>query len=202
MKITDIKQQVKRAGRYSIFVDDKYSFSLSESELLSIGLRINQEFTETELAELKNTAVEDKAMMRAYDQLSRRARSEWEMRDYLRRKDHEPELIDKIISRLQDKNYLDDEQFARSWVENRRLLKKTSKRKLSQELKQKRVDEATINKVLAEDSTDEQAVLKELVKKKSQQTRYQDKTKLMQYLMRQGFRYDDIKQVLDQEYLQ
>jgi hypothetical protein len=46
MKITAIKQQVKRQGRYSIFVDDKYAFSLSENALLdqkiTIGLEIGQ----------------------------------------------------------------------------------------------------------------------------------------------------------------
>jgi regulatory protein len=199
MKITDIKQQVKRQDRYSIYVDGKYSFSLSENELLNIGLRINQEFSESELEQLKKTAIEDKAMMRAYDQLSRRARSEWEMRDYLRRKDYEPELIDKIIIRLKDRKYLNDEQFAKAWVENRRLLKKTSKRKLSQELKQKRVDEATINKVLAEDETDEQEVLRELIARKSQQSRYQDEQKLIAYLLRQGFSYDDIKSVINED---
>ena len=45
MKITSIKQQVKRADRYSIYVDDKYSFSLSEQELLSIKIKVGQEVT-------------------------------------------------------------------------------------------------------------------------------------------------------------
>ncbi len=194
MKITDIKAQVKREGRYSIFVDGKYAFSFSENELLSLRLRIGQEFTKEGLEELKKTAIEDKAYMRSLDLLARRSRSEWEMRDYLRRKDYEPELIDKTVNRLSKAGLLDDAKFAQAWVENRRLLKATSKRKLWQELKQKRVSEEVINQVLSDDEIDERQVLKDLITKKRSQTRYQDDQKLIAYLLRQGFNYQDIKE--------
>ena len=42
-KITAIKQQVKNPQRYSIFVDEKYSFSLSELALINSELKIGQE---------------------------------------------------------------------------------------------------------------------------------------------------------------
>ena len=196
MKITDIKQQVKRQDRYSIYVDGKYAFSFSESELLSLGLQINQEFGEGELEELKKTAIEDKAYMRSLDLLSRRARSEWELRDYLKRKDYEPEVIEKIVNRLTNAGYIDDAKFAEAWISNRRLLKATSKRKLRMELLQKRVSNEIINVALEDDETDEGQVLKDLVNKKRQQSRYQDDQKLMAYLMRQGFNYDDVKSAM------
>jgi regulatory protein len=193
MKITDIKQQVKRQGRYSIYVDEKYSFSLSEGELLDIGIRIGQEYTAEEFEELKKKALLDKAFMRAYDQLSRRARSEWELRDYLKRKEYEPEVIDAIIEVLVEKGHIDDAKFAESWVRNRRLLKPMSKMRLRQELRQKRVADEVIFIALEEDEGSETDILKDLVNRKRQQTRYQDDIKLKQYLLRQGFRYDEIQ---------
>lgn len=196
MKITDIKQQVKRQDRYSIYVDGKYIFSFSESELLSLGLRVGQEFTPAELEELKKTAVEDKAYMRSLDLLARRVRSEWEVRDYLKRKDYESDVIEKTVNRLADAGYIDDVKFAEAWINNRRLLKATSKRKLQMELRQKRVADEVIAIALEEDETDEQNILKELVAKKRQQSRYQDDQKLMAYLMRQGFNYDDVKSAM------
>ncbi len=197
MRVTDIKQQVKRQDRYSIFVDGKYSFSLSENELLNAGIKIGQEFDEAGLEQLKQTATEDKAMMRAYDLLARRPRSVHEMRDYLKRKDYEPELIEKILNALSEREYLDDEKFAKAWVESRRLLKHTSKRRLQSELQQKRIPADIIARVLEADETDEQEVLKDVVAKKRSQSRYQDDQKLIAYLLRQGFNYDDIKTVLD-----
>lgn len=193
MKITDIKQQVKRQGRYSIFVDGKYSFSLSESELMKSGIRIGREYSEQELEELQQTAVLDKAYMRSLDLLSRRARSEWELRDYLRRKDYDPPTEEAILNKLTNAGYVDDYQFAKAWVENRHLLKSVSSRRLWQELKQKHIADDIISQVLADDETDEQTTVKSLIEKKRTQTRYQDKEKMIAYLLRQGYRYDDIK---------
>lgn len=199
MKITDIKQQVKRADRYSIFVDEKYSFSLSELALLNSGLRIGKELSTDELEALKDTSKRDKAYNRTLSLLARRARSEWEIRDYLKRKDYEPEVTDEIVKRLYGNNLLDDVSFARMWVDNRRLLKKTSRRRLMQELKQKRISEDIIGQVLEEDETDEVLVLRQLIERKRTQTRYQDEQKLMQYLIRQGFSYGDVKEALSPE---
>lgn len=196
MKITDIKQQVKRKDRYSIFVDGKYSFSLSESGLLESGLSIGFELSGNELEKMKNTSAEDKAVYRVLDLIARRPRSEGEIRDYLRRKKYQDEEIKKIVNVLNKKGYINDEDFARRWVENRRLLKPISKRRLRLELKQKKVSEDIISSVLEQDETDESQVLKELIAKKRRQSRYQDDQKLMQFLIRQGFDYSDIKSTI------
>jgi regulatory protein len=198
MKITSIKQQIKRNDRYSVFVDGKYSFSLSESALLELRLASGQEVDEPQLAELKEASGNDKAYGNALRYVAIRPRSEWELRTYLRRKEVDDPVADTIIERLQQVGLQDDLQFAKSWVANRHLLKSTSKRKLQLELKQKRVPNAIIDTVLREDKVDERQSLQALVAKK--QHRYPDKNKFMQYLARQGFSYDDIKSVLDQPY--
>lgn len=196
MKITDIRQQQKRSDRYSIYMDGKYVFSLGELELLNSGLKIGKELSQEELAELKDTAKLDKAYDRALNYIAIRRRSEWEVRQYLKRKDYDQEVIEEILARLQAKGYIDDLAFAAAWVESRRLLKATSKRRLQQELRAKRVGDDVVRQALAQDETDEQEVLRELVTKKRQQTRYQDDLKLMQYLSRQGYNYDDIKEAM------
>lgn len=197
MKITDIKQQVKRKDRYSIFIDGKYSFALSESKLLELGLVVGQEFDKTQLELTKDEAELDKGVYRVMDLISRRPRSKWEITDYLKRKAYKSAEIEKILNILDGKGYIDDKDFARRWVESRRLLKSTSKRKLSLELRQKRVSDETISEVIANDETNDLDVLKELIIKKRQQTRYKDREKLMAYLMRQGFNYGDVKDAID-----
>ena len=92
---------------------------------------------------------------------------------------------------------MDDQKFAESWVNSRRLLKNTSKRKLRAELLAKRVDESIINQVLEADETDDVEQIKKIIAIKSKQSRYQDQQKLMAYLQRQGFGYSDIKQALE-----
>lgn len=197
MKITDIKQQVKRKDRYSVFIDGKYSFALSEGKLLELSLAIGQEFDKTQLESAKDEAHLDKAIYRVMDLISRRPRSEWEIKDYLKRKDYKPSEIEQSVKLLRERGYINDLDFARRWVESRRLLKSTSKRKLRLELMQKRVSEEAITKVLEDDETDEAEVLKELIIKKRGQTRYKDREKLIAYLLRQGFNYGDIKSAID-----
>ncbi len=193
MKITDIKSQVKRNDRYSIYGDGKYVFSLSENELLNSGIKINQEYDGEELEKLQMTVVLDKAYDRSLNMISRRPRSIWEMRQYLKQKDYDENVIEEILNKLSNRKYLDDEKFAEAWVRDRRALKKTSKRRIQQELRAKKVSDTIIQKVLSEDEADEQDILRELIEKKRTQTRYQDDQKLIGYLIRQGFNYSDIK---------
>lgn len=196
MKITAIKQQVKRNDRYSIYVDGKYAFSLSDTALLESKLVNGQELTETQVKELKQASADDKLYNNALAYATLRPRSTWEMEQYLRRKKCSPELEKKILNKLSDIGLTDDEAFARSWVANRRLLKPVSRRKLLQELRAKRVPDDAAGLALDQDQTDDQTVLAELIARKRRQTRYQDDKKLMQYLAGQGFNYGDIKTAL------
>lgn len=197
MKITAIKQQVKRTDRYSIFVDGKYAFSLSESGLIESKLASGQELDAAQLKQLKKDAGLDKAYYNSLRYAAMRPRSEWEMQMYLKRKEADKATADEVIRRLRNINMLSDLDFARSWVVNRRLLKSTSKRRLRLELMQKHVPDEIIQQALAEDETDERQTLRDLVAKKSR--RYPDQQKFMRYLASQGFSYDDIKSVLNEE---
>lgn len=197
MKITRIQTQVKNAERYSIFVDEKYAFSLSADALLESHLAQGQDLSQAELTDLKRQSQEDKAFNLTLAYVVRRMRSEGELADYFRRKQYAPELAEQILERLRRLRFVDDEEFARRWVANRRQLKATSTKKLRLELRQKYIANDIIQTVLAEDETDEKAMLRELVTKKRRQTRYQDDQKLMAYLARQGFSYDDIKNAIN-----
>lgn len=196
MKVTAIKQQVKQQGRYSIFVDEKYSFSLSDTALLDSKLVIGQELTEVQVREYKKLSADDKLYGMALRYAALRPRSTWEMEQYLKRKKIDPLLSTQILSKLTNLQLLDDGAFARAWINHRRLLKPVSRRRLIQELRAKRVPDEVAEAALHEDDTDELATLRELVERKRKLTKYQDKLKLMQYLARQGFNYDDIKSAL------
>jgi len=202
MKITAIKSQAKRAERYSIFVDDTYAFSLSDGALLETKLIVGQEISREELKHFKQLSCEDKLYANTLRFLAIRPRSEWEVEQYLKRKGSPAPLLQKILHKLRELKLLDDHDFARRWVENRQLLKPSSRRKLKLELRAKSVAPEIIAEVLGEESVDDRQVLKELVAAKRRQTKYRDdKLKLMQYLARQGFNYDDIKAAVGEEAL-
>jgi regulatory protein len=100
MKITKIVQQAKRRDRYSIFVDDKYSFSLSENALLESRLTSGQELTKEQIAEYKQLSADDKLYNRALNYVALRPRSVWEVEFYLKRKDSPAPLTEQITNKL------------------------------------------------------------------------------------------------------
>ncbi len=197
MNVTNIKQQVKRADRYAIYIDGKYVLSLGESELLNSGLSIGTELNKEQVGKLKKRAVIDKALDATMRYVAIRPRSQWEIESYLKRKRVEKVTAKQILNKLNDSGFLDDEAFARAWVSNRRLLKPMSRRKLTLELRQKRVDNSVIDKVLADDEVTDIATLQQLIAKK--RGKYKDDLKFMQYLARQGYSYQDVKEALNKQ---
>jgi len=198
MKITAIKPQQKIRNRYSIYCDDRYSFSVSESMLLEQGLVAGQELTKSDLEKYKKLSSEDNWFNRVLRYAAIRNHSQWEIQQYLKRKAISEEQSVIILRRLTKLGFIDDNNFARSWVENRRLLKPVSRRRLELELRQKHVSSEVIEIALEEDIADEREVLKTLIDKKRQQGSYKDDQKLMGYLSRQGFSYDDIKTAMSE----
>ena len=99
LKITAIKQQTKRKDRYSIFVDGKYAFSLSESALLEQRLASGQELDKARLREFKKLSADDKAYGNTLRWVAMRTRSEGELRQYFRRKQIEEPAAEQITKK-------------------------------------------------------------------------------------------------------
>jgi regulatory protein len=196
MKITAIRQQIKQAGRYSVFVDDKYAFSLSETALLESKLTSGQELSREQLADFKRLSADDKLRSAALRYVATRSRSVWEVQFYLQRKGASPALIEQILNKLSITGLLDDKKFAETFVGDRQLLRPTSRRKIIAELRKKRIPDEVITQVMGSEQINEQAALQHVIAQKRRQSKYQDTQKLMQYLARQGFNYDDIKSAL------
>ena len=198
MNVTKITNQQRQQGRYSIFVDGRYAFSLSADALLESKLIVGQQLGTEDMQRWKQASADDKAYGSALRYAAMRTRSTWEMEQYLKRKNVSPTLAVKILNKLSVIGLLDDTVFAKAWVSNRRLLRPTSKRKLQQELRAKHVSDQVIDITLSEMAGDELSALRALAEKKRHLPRYKaDPMKLMSYLARQGFSYSDIKSVMD-----
>lgn len=109
------------------------------------------------------------------------------------------EDIEAVIAKLYEMKILDDENFARYFVQNRNQIKGTSEKKLRLELRNKGVSDSIISDVLSEDEfgekiRDDKVEIMKMIEKKRR--RGYDDAKLMQYLARQGFSYDLIRESL------
>ncbi|HET9412081.1 MAG TPA: RecX family transcriptional regulator [Candidatus Saccharimonadales bacterium] len=196
MTITAIKAQVKNPDRVSVYIDQAYAFSLSYNQLLDQKIHAGLQIDQTRVDELKRVSDLGKMYERSLMFAMLRPRSQKELRDYFRRKKWDAADAEHILQKLVAKGYVNDVSFARSWVQNRAINKKMSKRKLVLELKQKGISEEVIRGALDGSDFNESTALSELITKKRKLAKYQDQQKLMQYLARQGFGFDDIKQAL------
>lgn len=208
-RITALKIQARDKDRVNVFVDGKYRFSLDITQVAQLGIRSGAEYSEEELIELENESQFGKLYTRSLEYALTRPRSLREMRDYLYRKTRDTrtktgdikkgvstELTGRVFDRLLEKGYLNDEKFATFWVENRNVRKGASKRKLQAELQSKGVESSIIQKVLGETERTDDDELRKVIAKKAR--RYDDPQKLVAYLARQGFQYDDIKAALEE----
>jgi regulatory protein len=197
MVISKISKAVKTEGRYNVFIDEKFAFSLDEAQLVKLGLRKGQELTEAEAAELKNESDFGKNYVRALDLISRRLRSEREIRDYGWRKQWSKANIERVVERLYERGYLDDEKFAAAFLRSLAANRSDSKRQVQLALRKKGIKTETIDKVIDEsEDYSESAALKKLIAKKL--SHYDDEKKMIAYLAKRGFRYDDIRQALNE----
>lgn len=211
MKITSIGAQQKDKNRVNISVDGVYRFSLDVFQLVDLGIKVGNDYTEQELVDLELESQFGKLYGRALEYSLSRPHSAKEIRDYLYRKTLPTRTktgavrqgvstttTSRVFDRLVEKGYINDESFARYWIENRSLRKGASQRKLIAELRIKGIDQALIDQALATTvRSDEDELAKVIAKKR---TKYDDDKKFIAYLARQGFSYDDIRRALDVPY--
>jgi len=197
--VTKIQPQVKRDGYYNIFVDDAFYCSLSDLQLSLLALKIGQELSTNEKEKILESSAITKTYNRALYYLQFGPRTVSQMRSYLVRKDYNEEYIEVVLEMLIKERYLNDELLARTFVEDRQHFKPRSRRQLNAELRKKGIGLETIELVLSDlEENDQLVAIRTLTEKKMRQTRYQDLTKMTQYLLRQGFLYSDVKQVFSE----
>lgn len=215
MKITALTAQQNDPNRVNVMVDGVFRFSLDVFQLADLGIKIGRKYTEQELDELETESQFGKLYGRALEYCLMRPHSAREVRDYLYKKTLskryrsrmtgevkerpgvEQSVADRVFARLVDKGYVDDEKFARYWVENRHQAKGISRRKLQAELAAKGVDRTIIERELDSSARQDEDELQKIIIKK--RARYPNEQKFMHYLARQGFSFDDIKAALSSE---
>ena len=268
--VTSLRGAVRDPHRINVFLDGKFSFSLTLTELADSKLHQGQVLTDPEVERLRNLSGLGKLYQQTLEYCFSRPHSKKEIIDYLERKrlrrdiswkrfeEHQlkmqndpeyaakvkeirrhtkdqnqkireidftenntyeyrgtkktnlptkpadritSEMIQEVVSRLEAQNYINDQDFARYFIENRHQNKGISTKRLVQELKIKGIDSDIIEQAMFDQGTgnllrDEEVEIEKMIKKQLRKT--SDRQKIIAYLARQGFSYDLIKTKLDQ----
>ena len=139
--------------------------------------------------------LEKKAKLRAMRLLERMDRTEAQLRRKLREDAYPEDVIDAAIQYVASFGYIGDAGYARRFVQSRQQSK--SKREIREALMQRGVSKELIDQALEEgyEDTDESAAICRLLRKRhfdAETATDVEKKKMMGYLIRKGFRYEDV----------
>ncbi len=195
-KVTRLEVQKKDRHRVNVFLDDKYAFSLDI--MMAATLRLGQTLSEDKINELKVEGEYSLALNSAILFLGYRARSIKEMEAYISvKKKYSQYTTNRVIEKLVKEKYLDDDDFARMWIENRVKFNPKGARALFYELRNKGVEDAVIEDALL-DYDDNKAAWSAVQKKillweKLESKKFQKK--LYTFLSSRGFDYETTKDI-------
>ncbi len=140
-----------------------------------------------------------RAKLRAMHLLNTMGRTEYQLRQKLVHDLYPEDVIEQAIAYVKSFGYINDKEYARSYIDSRK--DKKSRKELYMQLSQKGVDKELLEEVFDEyyDSVDSQTAIRKLLDKKKydpEQSSPKDTQKILGYLMRKGFSYEDIRQVI------
>jgi len=199
-RITSIERQKRNPERVNVALDGEFAFAIPVNAVLDFGLRTGNQLSVSQIEELKEIDDTAKATDAAIRLLTARPRSVREIEQRLRRKEFDDPTIERVIERLRDWRYIDDEAFARFWVENRESNRPRGRRLLEQELRSKGIEREIVTNTIEDAEIDEIAGALEIARTKLRA--YKDlepeivKRRLGAFLARRGYGYGVIKPVL------
>ncbi|MDA0986719.1 MAG: RecX family transcriptional regulator [Bacteroidetes bacterium] len=203
MKITSIEKQKRRNNRYSVFIDDKFSFGVSDIVLSNYNLHNGLEIDENELIKISEMEDVERGMRIAFRYNAQRPRSEFEFKTRLAKNKLSKNVINSIIIKLNSSLLINDAEFARMFVADKLKFRPISRIKMENELLKKGISrnlsESILDKYYSESSEKEFAT--ELAKKRFSRyfkNKITDESikKVMNFLLRRGYSFSLISDVL------
>lgn len=210
MIVSKLEYQKRDPKRVNLYIDGKFYCGISIDTLakhsLYDGLVIEEDV-------LNNILVEEISLRfwnRVLEYISKSPKSEFQILKYLKelrfkkkgiwyKEDLEIEwdtLFSKTVERLKKYKYIDDENFARMFVQSRLRVKPRGKSVLVGELLSKGVSKDIAQRVCDEEVEDEYDVLKKTFEKKYRGKKFDIKdSKMVNFLLRKGFSWDLIQRL-------
>ena len=202
-KVIDIQIQKRRKNRRSIFLDDGSVFGISEDVFFSIPLHIGDNISDQVFNDILQADSNTKIYNSAIRLLTFRMRSTTEMKDRLKRKKYNEDVIMNVIKNLEIKGYLDDEKFAYAFAKDKVKNKLIGPIALRYEMSPHNLDADLLDKTIS--STYDMYPPKQLINRLINKWKAKDriktdskiKIKIINRLKNKGFFWDDIQQVIN-----
>ena len=203
--ITRLESQVHNEDRVSVYLDGEFAFGVHEDLVVKHGLQEGTTLTREERRDIEADEEYVDARQTALDYLAYKPRTEQEVRRKLRKQDMSSPVIDDVIARLYELEYLDDQAYAHDYAHNRFSSKKYGPVRIRRELEERGIDrhlaETAVDELFAE--VDATAAAWTHAEKRWPRLEGEDdpcrrRQKMYRYLRRRGFTSDTIRPILDE----
>lgn len=202
VKLMKIEKIQKRGSKYKITLDNGEVINTYDDVILENNLLYDKHIDSELLNKINTDTIYYESYNKAIKMISRRLRSEFEIRGYLDKCLVLEEDRDKIITTLKRIGLIDDYRFAKAYTNDKINLSLDGPYKISRNLEGYKVDGSIINEVIS--NIDENIVLEHLnkiidkkVKSNTKYSEYVLKQKLLTYLVNLGYESSMIKGALN-----
>lgn len=180
-----------------VCLESGYTFPLYLSEIRRYRISEGQEISEKDLGEIQKILI-SRVKNRILFLIGDSDKSTSSIRNKIMRAGYPDEVVEEAIDWLTEKGYLNDERFARNYIESMKEYRGKSRREIILGLYTKGIDKDIIERTISEFEFDEYELIMRSIKKKNidiENIAYLDmksRSNLYQYLMRKGFSSDSI----------
>lgn len=203
MKITKCEIQKNNQEKVNIYIEDKYSFSISLNTFLEYGLKANTEISEEEIEKIKQKDSPQLAFIKLVDYMSYGPRTESEIRKKLKEKQFDDNAIDYAINKANKYGYIDDDKYLIQYIQQKAIPNRWGEQKIIANLYPKGIDINKIKKAIEmyypqDEKIDNAITLAEKkLKNLSSKEPSVQKQKLYSFLASRGYNYTIIKEVIN-----
>ncbi len=196
MEITSTERNKRNKDRLSVYIDGRFSFTISEEDFISLHLYEKTEITEETIEYIKNTLNFREAKAKAVRYLSLRIRTEKEVLEKLLNQGYDQDCASKVIDELKAIGYINNKLYAQKYIFDRSKLKPLSRKMMKLELMSKGIPEDIVDEVLTDYKVEDSIVAERLLKSKfGKYDLNEEKTlrKAYMFLAHRGFSSSTIK---------
>ena len=147
MKI--LKYKKLSSGRYKLELEDSQPVELYEETILKYELLLKKRIDDSEMIEISEYDKEWDVYYVGLKALKSRFKSTKELRDYLIRKEYPYDLVNNAVEKLLKQGYLNDELFARSYINNQIITSSRGPIKICNDLFGKGISQTIVNKEIS-----------------------------------------------------
>jgi regulatory protein len=199
--ITSAVKQKNNPDMISIYIDEKYAFSMPMEEYIKLNLYERNELTGEEVKRIREEINITAAKRNGIRMLYSKDRTEFEVRQKLIRQGFDEDTADGAVMQLKSMGYINDRLYSHKYISDRLKLKPKSKKALVYELLNKGINREIIDEVLDEFEIDESLIAYRIARKKFSKYDIRDPLiyrRIVSFLTHRGFSHEVINDVIKQ----